>query len=82
VASRSPPFRARSSTSPPTSPLDDLARACHQAGVCFGTTPAHVGAALARRRGSPVAANLDRITWGDVFEQPAQTLAELRALLA
>jgi very-short-patch-repair endonuclease len=30
-------------------PLDDLARACHEAGVRFKTTPAHVAAVLERR---------------------------------
>jgi len=47
-------------------PLDDLARACHEAGVRYRTTPAHVAAALARRppntRGAP---NLHRIIDGD-----------------
>ena len=41
--------RARSSTSPPSLAIDDLARACHEAGVRHGTTPADVEAVLARR---------------------------------
>jgi hypothetical protein len=45
---------------------DELARACHEAGVRHGTTPAHVGAVLARRRNSPGAAKLRRILHGEV----------------
>ncbi len=45
--------------------LDDLARACHEAGVRFGTTPAHVAAVLARRPKTPGAAKLRLIVRGD-----------------
>jgi very-short-patch-repair endonuclease len=46
--------------------LDELARACHEAGVLHGTTPAQVEAVLARRPNSPGAANLRRVLRGDV----------------
>jgi hypothetical protein len=46
-------------------PLDELARACHEAGVRHATTPAHVDAVLARRPTSPGAAKLRRIMRGD-----------------
>jgi very-short-patch-repair endonuclease len=45
--------------------LDDLARACHEAGVRFGTTPAHVAAVLERRANTHGAAKLHRIVCGD-----------------
>jgi hypothetical protein len=45
--------------------LDDLARACHEAGVRFHTTPRQVDAVLARRPRSPGAANLKRVLHGD-----------------
>ena len=38
--------------------LDDLARACHEAGVRFQTTPAQVEQVLARRPSTPGASNL------------------------
>jgi very-short-patch-repair endonuclease len=47
-------------------PPDALARACHEAGVRYGTTPAQVEAVLERRPNSPGAANLRRILRGDV----------------
>jgi very-short-patch-repair endonuclease len=47
-------------------PFDDLARACHEAGVRHGTTPATVEAALARRPNAPGTAKLRRILRGDV----------------
>jgi very-short-patch-repair endonuclease len=47
-------------------PLDGLARACHEAGVLYGTTPAQVELVLARRPSSPGAAKLRRILRGDV----------------
>lgn len=56
-------------------PTDHLARACHEAGVRHGTTPAHVEAVLARRPGSPGAAKLRRILRGDV----RVTLSKLEA---
>jgi hypothetical protein len=45
--------------------LDDLARACHEARVCHGTTPGQVEAVLARRPKSPGAAKLRAILRGD-----------------
>jgi hypothetical protein len=47
-------------------PLDALARACHEAGVRYGTTPADVEAVLARRPNTPGAAKLRHILRGDV----------------
>jgi very-short-patch-repair endonuclease len=46
--------------------VDALARACHEAGVLHGTTPAHVEAVLNRRPHSPGATKLRRILHGDV----------------
>jgi hypothetical protein len=46
--------------------LDALARACHEAGVKYGTTPRHIEAVLARRPNSPGAGKLRRVMWGDV----------------
>jgi very-short-patch-repair endonuclease len=43
-----------------------LARACHEAGVRYGTTPRDVEAVLTRRPGSPGARKLRRILHGDV----------------
>jgi very-short-patch-repair endonuclease len=45
---------------------DDLARACHEAGVRYGTTPGDVDAVLARRPNAPGAGNLRRILNGEV----------------
>ena len=45
---------------------DDLARACHEAGIRHHTTPATVEAVLARRPRTPGATNLRRILRGDV----------------
>jgi hypothetical protein len=39
--------------------IDDLALACHEAGVRHGTKPRHVEAVLARRSSSPGAAARD-----------------------
>jgi very-short-patch-repair endonuclease len=50
----------------PLLPVDDLARACHEAGVRHGTTPAMVEAVLARRPNSPGAVKLRTILRGDV----------------
>ena len=47
-------------------PIDDLARACHEAGVKHGTTPAEVDAVLARCRSRPGASGLRRVLHGDV----------------
>jgi very-short-patch-repair endonuclease len=46
--------------------LDALARACHEAGVRFRTTPAQVEAVLARRPNTPGATKLRHIVRGDV----------------
>jgi hypothetical protein len=45
--------------------VDELARACHEAGIRFGTTPAQVEAVLARRPSSKGAKKLRRILHGD-----------------
>jgi very-short-patch-repair endonuclease len=55
--------------------LDALARACHEAGVRYGTTPAAVEAVLARRPTSPGAKKLRRVIHGDVHV----TLSKLEA---
>jgi very-short-patch-repair endonuclease/phosphoribosylcarboxyaminoimidazole (NCAIR) mutase len=55
--------------------LDDLARACHEAGVRYRTTPADVEAVLARRPRAPGAAKLRRVLHGDVHV----TLSKLEA---
>jgi very-short-patch-repair endonuclease len=47
-------------------PIDALARACHEAGVRYGTTPAAVEAVLARRPSIPGAKKLRRVIHGDV----------------
>jgi hypothetical protein len=58
---------------------DDLARACHEAGVRYRTTPAQVEAVLARRPTSPGAPTLRRVMRGDA----PVTLSKLeRAFLA
>jgi hypothetical protein len=43
-----------------------LARACHEAGIRHGTTPAQVEAVLARRPNSPGAAKLRAVLRGEV----------------
>ena len=45
--------------------LDDLARACHEAGVRYGTKPKHVEAVLAQRPNAPGAAKLRLVIRGD-----------------
>ncbi len=40
--------------------IDDLARACHEAGVLYRTTPAQVDAVLERRPNSPGAPNCEQ----------------------
>ncbi|MCP9489524.1 MAG: type IV toxin-antitoxin system AbiEi family antitoxin domain-containing protein [Solirubrobacteraceae bacterium MAG38_C4-C5] len=45
---------------------EELARACHEAGVRYRTTPRDIEAVLARRPRSPGAAKLRRIVHGDV----------------
>ncbi len=46
--------------------VDALARACHEAGVLYGTSPAQVEEVLSRRPVSPGAAKLRRVLRGDV----------------
>jgi very-short-patch-repair endonuclease len=63
-------------------PVDDLARACHEAGVRHGTTPAMVELVLARRPHGTGAAKLRQILHGDVrvtlSKLEARFLARLR----
>ena len=47
-------------------PLDALARACHEAGVRYGTTPRDLEAVLARRPNSAGAKKLRKVIHGDV----------------
>jgi very-short-patch-repair endonuclease len=55
--------------------IDALARACHEAGVRYGTTPRAVEAVLERRPSSPGAKKLRRVIHGDV----KVTLSKLEA---
>ena len=73
-----------------TLPVAALARACHEAGVRYGTTPVAVERALARRPNAPGARKLRLVLTGDapvtlskldVFDHPAPMLAEMSALL-
>jgi Transcriptional regulator, AbiEi antitoxin len=48
-----------------TTPEDELARACHEAGVRFRITPKHVRAVLEQKPNAPGAAKLWRIVNGD-----------------
>jgi hypothetical protein len=50
----------------PSLSLDALARACHEAGVRYRTTPRDVDEVLARRPSSPGARDLRRVLHGDV----------------
>ncbi len=59
----------------------DLARACHEAGVRYRTTPRHVEAVLARRPRSRGAATLCRIMLGDVHVTLSQLERRFLALL-
>lgn len=54
---------------------DALARACHEAGVRYGTAPAAVEAVLAQRPNNPGAKKLRRVIHGDVHV----TLSKLEA---
>jgi very-short-patch-repair endonuclease len=49
----------------PVLSLDELARACHEAGVRYRTTPTQVEAVLKRRRTAPGAAKLRAVMSGD-----------------
>ena len=55
--------------------LDALARACHEAGVRYGTTPKAVEAVLARRSNNPGTKKLRQVIHGDV----KVTLSKLEA---
>jgi very-short-patch-repair endonuclease len=55
--------------------VDDLARACHEAGLRYGTTPSQVEAVLARRPTSPRSRKLRRVMHGDA----RVTLSKLEA---
>ena len=59
----------------------ELARACHEAGVRHGTTPAQVEAVLARRPKSPGAAKLRRIMRGDEHVTLSKLEARFLAVL-
>ncbi|HEX6620806.1 MAG TPA: hypothetical protein VF024_14155, partial [Solirubrobacteraceae bacterium] len=61
--------------------VDALARACHEAGVLHGTTPAAVEAALARRPNAEGAAKLRRIVRGDVHVTLSKLERRFLALL-
>jgi very-short-patch-repair endonuclease len=62
--------------------VDDLARACHEAGVHHGTTPVAVETMLARRPNSPGATKLRQVLRGEVrvtlSKLEARFLAHLR----
>jgi very-short-patch-repair endonuclease len=60
---------------------DELARACHEAGVRYRTTPKDVEAVLARRPNSPGAAKLRRILRGDVHVTLSKLERRFLALL-
>jgi hypothetical protein len=46
-------------------PFDDLARACHEAGVRYKTTPRHVQRLLDRRPNAPGSKQLRRVMYGE-----------------
>ena len=64
-----------------TLPLPALARACHEAGVRYGTTPKQVEEVLSRRPTSPGARHLRRILHGDVHVTLSQLERSFLALL-
>ena len=74
AASRSPPSHAPSSTSRPSLPRCP-ARACHKAGVLYGTTPQQVEAILAKRPRTKGAAKLHAVLHGDVHVTLASSSA-------
>jgi hypothetical protein len=61
---------------------EELVRACHEAGVRYGTTPAEVDRLLARYPNAKGAPKLRRILWGDtkvtLSKLEARFLARLR----
>jgi very-short-patch-repair endonuclease len=62
--------------------LDDLARACHEAGVRHRTTPAQVEVALSRRPNSPGAPNLKRVIRGEAAVSLSKLEARFLSVLA
>jgi hypothetical protein len=60
---------------------DDLARACHEAGVLHRTTPRQVEAVLARRPNSPGAAKLRAVMRGEVHVTLSKLEKRFLALL-
>ena len=58
--------------------VSDLARACHEAGIRFGTAPGEVEAILGRRRG---ARELRRVLYGDVQVSLSALERRFQALL-
>lgn len=64
-----------------TLPADELARACHEAGVKYGTTPRQVEVVLARRHTAKGAAKLRAISRGDEPILLSRMEAEFRRLL-
>ncbi len=61
--------------------VDELARACHEAGVRHRTTPADVDAVLARRPTSPGGRKLRRVLHGDVNVTLSKLESRFLALL-
>lgn len=61
--------------------LDELARACHEAGIRYGTAPAQVDAVLARRPNSRGAGNLRTVLHGDFHVTLSQLEREFLKLL-
>ena len=61
--------------------VDDLARACHEAGIVHRTPPAAIETVLARRPTSPGAGGLRRILRGDVHLTLSKLEARFLAML-
>jgi very-short-patch-repair endonuclease len=62
--------------------VQDLARACHEAGIRYGTTPRQVEAVLARRPNSPGAAKVRAVLRGEVRVTRSELERRFLALLA
>ena len=60
---------------------DELARACHEAGVLYRTTPAHVAAVLERRPHTPGARTLRLVMGGEIPVTLSALEARFLALL-
>jgi hypothetical protein len=60
---------------------DELARACHEAGVLHDATPAQVEAVLTRRPASPGAATIRRVLRGDAHVALSELERRFLALL-